>query len=460
MFIDEAKITVRAGKGGDGIVTFRREKYEPRGGPNGGQGGSGGNISLVVKEDMRTLLDFRYRTIFKADGGRLGLSKKHTGKSGKHIEIPVPPGTVVYDLDLGRQVADLVAVGQTLLVARGGKGGLGNSSFATPSRQAPRFCQRGAPGEQRRLRLELKLLADVGVIGYPSVGKSSLISVVSAAKPEIAAYHFTTLQPHLGVVRFDDYTTFVIADMPGLIVGAHQGIGLGDQFLKHIERTRLIVHMLDASGVEGRDPLQDRIDINRELELYKPELAGVEQIVVLNKMDLPSARENLPGLLEALAAEQPPPDEFSDEPGLAVFPISTATREGIDDLLNHLRTRLTATGMQPSYEPTEDIPMELELAPLPIEEMRVERVSPDDLIVSGTRVEKLAATIDMDADESLNWFQNQLEEQGVIKALREAGAEPGDNVIIGEVEFFYALSPSEETQRRMIAEAREGGLGD
>jgi len=447
MFVDEATITVRAGDGGDGVVSFRREKFEPRGGPNGGDGGDGGNVYLRVKADMRTLLDFRYRTIFRAERGRPGTSKKRRGRDGQDVIIPVPPGTVVYDLDLGQQVADLTWPGQTLLVARGGKGGRGNASFATPSRQAPRFCQRGAPGEERHLRLELKLLADVGVIGYPNVGKSSLIAKVSAARPEIAPYPFTTLQPNLGVVKFEDFSSFVIADMPGLIVGAHRGVGLGDQFLKHIERTKLLVHVLDASGLEGRDPLQDRLDINRELELYDARLARLEQVIALNKIDLPQARENLPRLREQLQAE-----------GLAVFAISAVTGEGVRELLNHLRTRLQAHGLQPEVEPPEQ--MELEIPELPVRPLHVERVSDDTILVSGTRVEKLAATTDMEADESLNWFQRQLEEQGVFKALRQVGAEEGDTIIVGKIEFIYKLTPSEETQRRLQAEQRRGGLGD
>ncbi len=447
MFIDEATIRAEAGDGGNGAVSFRREKYEPRGGPSGGDGGDGGDVLLMAKGDMRTLLDFRYRTIFRADRGRHGTSKKRRGRSGEDVIIPVPPGTVVFDLDLDRQVADLVAVGQTLLVARGGEGGKGNAAFATPSRQAPRFCQRGTPGEKRHLKLSLKLLADVGVIGYPNVGKSSLISVVSAARPDIAPYHFTTLQPNLGVVKFDDFTSFVVADMPGLIVGAHRGVGLGDQFLKHIERTRLLVHVLDASGSEGRNPLEDHREINNELALFKSELAEIEQVVALNKMDLPQARENLPELRAALEAE-----------GLTVFPISAATRQGVDALLNHLRTRLVDMGLEPDQELPEK--MHFEMPELLFRELQVERVTPDVIVVSGTAVEKLAATTDTDADESLNWLQHSLDRQGVLKALRRAGAEEGDTIIVGDIEFFYTLSPSEETERRLKAEEREGGLGD
>ena len=432
-FIDEATITVRAGDGGDGIVSFRRAALEPRGGPNGGDGGDGGNVYIEVKDDMRTLLDFKYRNLFKAERGREGTSKKHRGRSGEHTVIPVPPGTTLYDLDLDRQVADLLHPGQRMLVARGGKGGRGNASFATPSRQAPRFCQLGAPGEERHLRLELKLLADVGIVGYPNVGKSSFISMVSAAKPEVAAYPFTTLQPNLGVVQFEDFTTMVIADLPGLIVGAHEGVGLGDQFLRHVERTKLLLHMLDASGLEGREPLQDFEEINHELEMYDESLAELEQVVALNKMDLPDARENETELREALEDE-----------GYTVFSISAATGEGTQALLNHLRERLFALGheMEPE-EPAED-EMDLEIPPLPWRELSVRRLDPETMEVTGTRIERLAATVDMEADEAVLWFQDQLEEQGVLKALREAGVEEGDTVVIGPIEFIYTT----EVQRK------------
>jgi len=429
-FIDEAEITVRAGDGGNGVVSFRREAFEPRGGPNGGDGGDGGDVVLEVKDDMRTLLDFKYRNLFKADRGRNGTSKKHRGRNGSEMVVPVPPGTVVHDLDLGRQVGDLVAPGQRLIVAHGGKGGRGNASFATPARQAPRFCQLGAPGEERHLRLELRLLADVGIIGYPNVGKSSFIAFVSAAKPEIASYPFTTLQPNLGVVQFEDYSTMVIADLPGLIVGAHEGVGLGDQFLRHIERTKLLVHMLDASAWEGRDPLQDFRDINRELQLYDERLAHLEQVVALNKLDLPQARENEPELRTALEAE-----------GHAVFAISAATGEGIDPLLDHLRERLFAHGHAVEPEPIPEEQMELEIPPLPWRELSARRINAETMAVTGTRIENLAATVDMDADEAVAFFQQQLEEQDVLKALRAAGVEEGDTVIIGRIEFMYTDRP-------------------
>lgn len=425
-FIDEAEITVRAGDGGDGVVSFRRAALEPRGGPNGGDGGDGGNVYLEVKDDMRTLLDFKYRNIFKAERGREGTSKKHRGRSGEHTTIPVPPGTTVYDLDLDRQIADLVHPGQRMLVAHGGNGGRGNASFATPARQAPRLCQLGAPGEERHLRLELKLLADVGIVGYPNVGKSSFIARVSAAKPEVAAYPFTTLQPNLGVVRFEDFTTMVVADLPGLIVGAHEGVGLGDQFLKHVERTKLLLHMLDASELEGREALKDFREINHELEMYDETLGELEQVVALNKMDLPDARENEPELREALEAEH-----------YEVFAISAATGQGTDALLDHLRERLFAHGHGAEPEAPDEEQMELEIPPLPWREMQARRVDEETMAVTGTRIERLAATVDMEADEAVMWFQEQLEEQGVMKALRKAGVEEGDTVVIGPVEFIY-----------------------
>jgi GTP-binding protein len=425
-FIDEAEITVRAGDGGDGVVSFRRAALEPKGGPNGGDGGDGGDVVLEVQDDMRTLLDFKYRNVFKAEHGREGTSKKHRGRTGEDTVIPVPPGTTVYDLDLGEQIADLIYPGQRMLVAHGGNGGRGNASFATPSRQAPRFCQLGAPGEERHLRLELKLLADIGIVGYPNVGKSSFISTVSAAKPEVAAYPFTTLQPNLGVVQFEDFTTMVVADLPGLIVGAHEGVGLGDQFLRHVERTKLLLHMLDASELEGREALQDFEEINHELEMYDETLADLEQVVALNKMDLPDARENEPILREALEDE-----------GYRVFSISAATGEGVDELLNHLRERLFAHGHEVEPEEPDEDEMRLEIPPLPWREMQARRVDQETMVVTGTRIERLAATVDMEADEAVAWFQDQLEEQGVMKALRQAGVEEGDTVVIGPVEFIY-----------------------
>lgn len=432
-FIDEVKITVRAGDGGDGVVSFRREAFEARGGPNGGDGGNGGDVYIEVKNDMRTLLDFKYRDSFKAEKGRMGTSKKRRGRDGEDTLIPVPPGTVVYDLDLERQVADLKHPGQRMLVARGGKGGRGNASFATPARQAPRLCQLGAPGEERHLQLELKLLADVGIIGYPNVGKSSFIARVSAAKPEVAAYPFTTLQPNLGVVQFEDFTTMVIADMPGLIVDAHKGVGLGDQFLRHIERTRLLVHMIDASGLEDREPLQDFRDINHELEMYDDTLAELEQVVALNKMDLPQARENEPELREELEAE-----------GYRVFAISAATGEGCGELLDHLRERLFAHGHTGERRKPDEDEMELEIPPLPWRPLQVRRLDPETMEVTGSRIERLAATVDMEADEAVAWFQEQLAEQNVLKALRKAGVEDGDTVVIGPVEFFYRSDEIED----------------
>jgi len=425
-FIDEAEITVRAGDGGNGVVSFRREAFEPHGGPNGGDGGDGGDVYLEVKDDMRTLLDFKYRNIFKAEHGKMGTSKKHRGRNGKTMIIPVPPGTTVYDSDLERQVADLVYPGQRMLVARGGDGGRGNARFATPSRQAPRFCQLGAPAEERHLRLELKLLADIGIIGYPNVGKSSFISVVSAAKPEVAAYPFTTLQPNLGVVQFEDFSTMVVADLPGLIVGAHEGVGLGDQFLRHVERTKLLVHMLDASALEGRDPLQDFREINHELEMYDEALAELEQVVALNKMDLPQARENEPELRATLEAE-----------GYRVFAISAAIAQGTKPLVDYLRERLAAHGHDAEPEPPTEEQMELQIPPLPWREMAVRRVDEETMEVTGSRIERLAATVDMEADEAVAWFQEQLDEQGVLKALRREGVEEGDTIVIGRVEFLY-----------------------
>ena len=302
-FIDRARISVTAGKGGDGKSAFRHEKYVPKGGPSGGDGGRGADIVFVVDNNLNTLLNFRFKRIFKGENGGNGDIKDQFGKSAEPLEIKVPPGTVIFDANTGEKLADLTMNGQREILARGGRGGRGNARFKSSARRAPTFAELGEPGESRELRLELKLLADVGLVGFPSVGKSSLISVVSAAKPEIADYHFTTLTPVLGVVQTDYEKSYVMADIPGLIEGAADGAGLGHDFLRHIERTKLILHMVDASGIEGRDPVEDFFAINRELEKYSEKLSERTQILVANKIDLPSADENLPRL-KKLAEEQ------------------------------------------------------------------------------------------------------------------------------------------------------------
>ena len=323
MFVDKAKILIKAGDGGDGKVSFRREKYAPNGGPDGGDGGAGCNIVFEVSEEMRTLMDFRYKRKHVAESGEAGMANNSSGKSGQHLTIKVPAGTIIRDVATGKAIADLKQIGDKFIAARGGRGGQGNQHFATPTRQAPRFAQPGEKGDEREVELELKLLADIGLVGFPNVGKSTFLSMVTSAKPKIANYHFTTLVPNLGVVDIGDGRSFVLADIPGLIEGAHTGVGLGHDFLRHVERTKVLIHIIDVSGIEGRDPLEDFQKINEELTLYSSKLATKPQLVACNKMDLPDAEENFKMVKEAL-----------EDQGYEVFKISAATKQGIDPLLN------------------------------------------------------------------------------------------------------------------------------
>ena len=322
MFIDVAKVSMKAGKGGNGVVAWRREKYEPAGGPYGGDGGNGGSIILYADEGIRTLMDYRYKRSYVAESGENGRTKKQFGKSGADTILKLPVGTVIKDEATGKVIADLKEPGQEFVIARGGKGGRGNAKFATSTRQAPGFAEAGTKGEERTVILELKLLADVGLVGFPNVGKSTLLSIVSAAKPKIANYHFTTLKPNLGVVKIAEEKSFVIADIPGLIEGASKGAGLGHEFLRHIERTRILLHILDVSGSEGRSPIDDFYKINQEIFDYNDKLKERPQIIAANKMDIPSSQEWL----------QKVKDEFEPQ-GIQVFPISAATKQGIKELL-------------------------------------------------------------------------------------------------------------------------------
>lgn len=328
-FIDEAKIYVKSGRGGKGCVSFRREKFVPRGGPDGGDGGDGGDVILIAKENMTSLLDYHYKQHYRAQNGEHGRGKNQHGKNAPPLFIPVPVGTVVRDLTTGEILGDLTEDGQTLLVARGGRGGRGNARFATPTNQAPRYAEPGEEGEERTLILELKLLADVGIIGFPNVGKSTLISRISAARPKIADYPFTTLVPNLGVVSYNEGKTFVVADIPGLIKGAHEGAGVGIRFLKHIERTRLLIHLLDLSPLTGRDPIEDYKVTNEELEAYSPELRRKPQIIAPNKIDITEARERLKEV-----------KDYFNKMGIEVFPISSVTGEGIKELVKEVGRRL------------------------------------------------------------------------------------------------------------------------
>lgn len=422
-FYDQARIVVQAGDGGDGAATFRREKFVPRGGPNGGDGGRGGHVYLVADAHLNTLLPFREQRRFKAErGGNGGISRKH-GRDGRDVFVRVPPGTVArVTIDGELYEVDLAAPGMRLLVARAGKGGLGNVHFTTPSHQAPRIAELGEPGEAYEVELELKLLADVGLVGFPNAGKSTLLSVVSAARPKIAPYPFTTLQPNLGVVGVGDYS-FVMADIPGLIEGAHLGVGLGFDFLRHIERTRLLVHVVDAAGNDGRDPVHDYHAINEELRLYQPLLAARPQIVALNKVDLPDAQANLPRLYDAIGL-----------PRTDVFAISAATNEGVDALIQRVVMHLKELPA-PSREPRE----ETLTWPVPQVDERLFSIEREGQgwRVRGKKIERLIAMTNFAQAEALERIQRVLEASGISAALLQAGVQEGDLVYIEKAELLW-----------------------
>ena len=427
MFVDQVKIYVKGGDGGNGMVAFRREKYVPNGGPAGGDGGKGADVVFEVEEGLRTLMDFRYQRHFKAPRGEHGMSKNQHGRGAKDTIVKVPPGTVVTDAETGAVIADLTQHGQRAVIAKGGRGGRGNSRFATPANPAPELSEHGEPGQERDVIMELKLLADVGLVGFPSVGKSTLLSVVSAAKPKIAEYHFTTLVPNLGMVETEDSRSFVMADLPGLIEGAHSGVGLGHQFLRHIERTRVIVHVIDMAATEGRDPYEDYLVINKELEQYNLRLTERPQIIVANKMDMPDADENLAAFKEKLTEDYP------------VFPISAVTRNGLRELLYAIADKLEDTPEFPLHmEPEEqEVHHVLYKHEAKQKEFEISRDDDGSYILSGDAVEKLFQMTDFSRDESVRRFSRQLRGMGVDDALRERGAKDGDIVKLLEFEFEF-----------------------
>ena len=432
MFLDQVTIDVKAGKGGDGMVAFRREKYVPDGGPAGGDGGRGGDVILIVDEGLRTLMDFRFNRHFKAQPGENGMSKGMHGRGSEDTYVKVPQGTTVRDAETGALLGDLIENGQTLVVAKG-RGGRGNIRFASPRNPAPEIAENGEPGQERKIELELKVLADVGLVGFPSVGKSTLLSVISSARPKIGAYHFTTLVPNLGMVTTSDGRSFAAADLPGLIEGASQGVGLGTQFLRHIERTRVILHVIDMSGMEGRDPYEDYLAINKELSTYNLRLLERPQIIVANKMDMPDAQENLVKFKEQLNKEKE--DEFADD--IPVFPISGVTRQGLDALLNATADLLEVTPEFPLYE--EELEEETVHYGFNPEgpEFQIDRDSDATWILSGEKIEKLFQMTNFDHDETVMRFARQLRGMGVDEALRARGAKDGDLVRIGEFEFEF-----------------------
>lgn len=433
MFLDTAKISVKAGRGGDGMVAFRREKYVPDGGPWGGDGGRGGNVIFVVDEGLRTLMDFRYNRKFKAQSGEKGMTKGMHGKGAKDLYVRVPQGTTIRDAETGKVITDLVEHGQEFVIAHGGRGGRGNIRFATPRNPAPEIAENGEPGEERELQLELKILADVGLVGFPSVGKSTLLSVVSAAKPKIGAYHFTTIVPNLGMVRTKSGESFAMADLPGLIEGASQGVGLGTQFLRHIERTRVILHVIDMSASEGRDPYEDYVAINNELETYNLRLMERPQIIVANKMDMPDAEDNLALFKEKLAANY---DEFEEQP--MIFPISGIAQKGLDALLDATADLLSKTDEFLLYT-EEDMQDDEAYYGFNPDEKPFEITRDDDAawVLSGEKLEKLFVMTNMERDESIMKFARQLRGMGVDEALRERGAKDGDIVRLGNFEFEF-----------------------
>ncbi|WP_449024482.1 GTPase ObgE [Peptostreptococcus stomatis] len=425
MFIDKARIFVKAGNGGNGAVSFRREKYVPAGGPDGGDGGRGANIIMVADTGLRTLMDFKYKKKYSAQHGEDGSKKKRAGKNGGDLILSVPEGTVIRDEKTGLIIADLKKAGDKAVVARGGYGGKGNQHFANAVRQAPAFAKSGTDGQERWITLELKMIADVGLLGFPNVGKSTFLSVVTSAKPKIANYHFTTLTPNLGVVQTRHGESFVIADIPGIIEGAADGVGLGHDFLRHVERTKVLVHIVDISGIEGRDPIDDFEKINEELRLYNEKLASRPQILVANKSDLlfdETIYENFKKTME--------------EKGYEVFKMSAVTRDGVDQVIDRVSQLLNEVedvelvSQEEMYRPELDVDDEGGL--------KVEIDEDGIYVVTGKELRRIMYSVNFDDMESLQFFQAQMESKGVFDMLRQAGIEDGDTVKIYELEFeFY-----------------------
>jgi len=422
MFIDQATIKVQSGKGGDGAIHFRREKYIPRGGPDGGDGGRGGSVIFEVKVTLNTLSTFRHKNEFKAHNGANGAKQNMTGKSAEALIIPVPPGTMVFDNASGELIGDLTKAGQQLTVCKGGRGGRGNQHFATPSHQAPRIAEKGEPGEERALRLELKLIADVGIVGVPNAGKSTFLSVVTNAKPKIAPYPFTTLEPNLGVANLDEDTTLILADIPGLIEGAHMGVGLGHDFLRHIQRTRVLIHLLDGMA---EDPLLDLAQINSELALFDPDLGRKPQVVALNKMDLPDVRARWPEIERALVKKGYEALTISAVAGENVRQVLFRAAQLLDELATSappmsLLDESATSAEMPVYRPESD-PNAFTIHTIP-----------EGWRISGAAIERAAAMTYWDEPQSVRRFQRILKALGVEDALRKAGIQEGESVYIGE----------------------------
>ncbi|MCI6959723.1 MAG: GTPase ObgE [Oscillospiraceae bacterium] len=420
MFVDVAKITIKAGKGGDGAVSFHREKFVAAGGPDGGDGGRGGNVVFVADDNLSTLMDFRYKRKYVAEAGQNGGAARCTGKNAPDLIIRVPRGTLVKEANTGLVMAD-ISGSEPVVVAKGGRGGWGNTHFATPTRQIPKFAKPGLPGQEFEVRLELKLIADVGLIGFPNVGKSTLISVISAAKPKIANYHFTTLSPVLGVVRVGPEQSFVAADIPGLIEGASEGVGLGHDFLRHVERCRLLLHVVDVSGCEGRDPVEDFEKINAELENFSPELAARPQIVLGNKCDIATEEQ-----IEAFRA-------YIEGKGLTFLPISAAANQGLKTLPGLVWEKLQTLPPVQTFE-AEYVP---QAVPVGERIYTIEKTGEHEFSIDAPWLERILAGSDVDDYESLQYFQRQLGDSGILNDLVAQGVQEDDTIKIGEYEFDY-----------------------
>ena len=422
MFVDYAKIIIKSGNGGNGAATFRREKYVAAGGPDGGDGGKGGDVYFVVDPDSNTLIDFRFTKKFKAEDGQNGSGSHRFGKSGEDIYIKVPLGTIVKDAETGKVIVDMSNKGQQELILKGGRGGKGNSHFATSTRQAPRFAIDGEKGKEKEIILELKLLADVGLLGFPNVGKSTILSRVTKATPKIADYHFTTIDPNLGVVKTEYGDSFVLADIPGIIEGASEGVGLGTQFLRHVERTRLLLHVIDVAGTEGRDPVDDFNKINSELEKYSEKLASRKQIIVANKIDSMQDEENY----KALAT-------LAKEKDLEIYKISAVTGEGLNELFNHVAKLIKTLPKEDVVDIEERIVYTLEEEQ---DQFEIE-VKGNEFIVTGPAVERLMGRVNIGDNESYHYMEKMLKKLGIEQALKDKGVKEGDTVKILEWEFEW-----------------------
>lgn len=434
MFVDKAKIYVKGGDGGDGLVSFRREKYVPEGGPAGGDGGRGGSVIFRVDEGLRTLMDFRYQRHFKAKRGEKGRNKSQHGANAEDMIVRIPPGTVVTDEDTGEILADLTRHGQQVVIARGGRGGRGNIRFATPKNPAPELAENGEEGEERYIVLEMKVMADVGLVGFPSVGKSTLLSVVSGAKPKIGAYHFTTITPNLGVVEVGEGRSFVMADLPGLIEGASEGVGLGHEFLRHVERTRVIIHVVDMSGSEGRDPFEDWVKINDELRQYNEKLMSRPQIVAANKMDMPESEENLAAFTKKVKEVHPE---------IEILPISSLTRQGIKELLYKAADLLDSI---PEELVVEEVPEVSERKVYKLEKAEDEGFTivreNEMFVVHSAKIERMMKRMQLNSHEAIMKLARTLRYMGVDDELRKRGAKDGTIVRISDFEFEFVESSS------------------